>query len=74
MRFSSSSEVAQSGTGSQMKSGFEASGFRVLRAARIERTREMQREGEQRRWKDLEKRRVGVRSEALRRRRGVRYL
>lgn len=74
MRFRSSSDVQKSGTGSQMNSGLEAWGLRALRARRMDVTRFMQREGEQRRWKDLEKRRIGVRSLASRRSFGVVYL
>lgn len=64
----------RSGTGSQMKSGFGADGLIDLRLRRMPVTREMQRVGEQTMWKDLENRRLGVRSSSEMRRFGVVYL
>lgn len=58
----------------QMKSGFSALGLSALRARRMVVTRSMQRVGLQRRWKDLEKRRVGGRESVVRRSLGVVYL
>jgi hypothetical protein len=73
VQFSSSSGVQRSGTGSHMNSGFSALGFTCFLRRRIVVTRLIQRVGEQIIWKDLEKRRVGVRSSASRRSLGVVY-
>ena len=64
----------RSGTGSQMKRGFSMSLLRALRERRMAVTSSMQRVGEQIKWKDLERRRVGVRESVVRRSLGVVYL
>jgi hypothetical protein len=76
VQLSSSSGVHRSGTGSQMKMGFEyvSGSAAALRRLVIWVTSSWQRSGEQMRWNERDCRRQGVRSSAVRRFLGVRYL
>jgi hypothetical protein len=74
VQLSSSVGRHKSGTGSQMKRGFETWGLMAFRRRRMEVTREMQRVGEQIRWKDFENRSWSVRAFSSSRSLGAVYL